>query len=409
MPNKELTFLGRQPIIDRNEKLMGYELLFRSANTLCAIIDDHSKASARVVLRVLTEFGFRQVLGRHRGFFNIDAALLMSDIIELLPREQVVLELLEHIDLSDAVLERCQELKKKGFALALDDNIYAPEWAPLYELADIVKVDILEVPESELAAMVERFRKWPVILVAEKVETLEQFKLCHGLGFDLFQGYYFARPSVLKQRRIDPSRFALIKVMNLLFAEAELKEIETAIKESPPLTYSLLRLVNSVVIGLRCKIDTVRHGLTILGRKHVKRWVMLALFSGSEEIASVNPLLPLAATRGRLMEVLMAELPALPTGKEFPELAFITGILSLADVLLECPMEELVCALNLTDDIHRALISHEGRLGSLLQLVIMVERGDIGEAAPLLEHLGLSAEQLLNAQTDSFIWVNEIA
>ncbi len=399
-------FLGRQPILDRYLRIAGYELLFRASAGPYADIDDYSMASASVILNTLTEFGIGEILGKHRGFFNVNGEMLMSDLIELLPREQVVIELLETIEISESVIARCRELKKKGFVLALDDNIYSPAAIPFYETVDIVKVDLLQISAEELPAMVDRLRKWPLTLLAEKVETAEHFSLCTELGFEYFQGYYFARPSVLQQKRLDNSRITLMNLLNHIMAEADIDVLEEYFKKNPNLTYNLLRLVNSVAFGLRERIRSLRHALTVLGQKQLLRWITLALFTCRENGATANPMLEVATVRGRLMELLVLAREQGSWAGDHPERAFITGILSLADVLFETSLEEILDHLNLTEDIRGALVAREGPLGELLQLVEKLERNEFDSVPGILEKLGLTAERLLSAQMESIGWAN---
>jgi EAL and modified HD-GYP domain-containing signal transduction protein len=404
----EKYFLGRQPILDRYQHIVGYEFLFRSSDISYADIDDYPKASARVILNALTEFGIGEILGNHRGFFNVDIEMLMSDHIELLPREHVVIELLETIEVTESVISRCHDLKKKGFVLALDDNIYSSASIPLYEIIDIVKVDILQIPLQELAGMVEILRSWPVTILAEKVETVEQFSLCKEIGFDLYQGYYFARPSVVQQKRLDSSRVTLMNLMNQIMSEADIKAVEQCFRQNPNLTYNLLRLVNSVAFGLREKIRSLRHALMVLGEKQLLRWITLALFTCNEHGKTASPMLEIAVVRGRLMELLIQSLWNDSGEEEYPERAFITGILSLADVLFETSMEEILDHLNLTEDIRGALISREGPLGDLLKMLEKLEGNEFGAVSKDLEKFGITAEQLLTAQMSSIGWANSL-
>jgi c-di-GMP-related signal transduction protein len=402
----EKYFLGRQPILDRNQRIAGFELLFRASDVSYADIDDYSMASATVILNALTEFGIGEILGKHKGFFNVDTEMLMSDHIELLPREQVVIELLETIEVTDSVIDRCHDLKRKGFVLALDDNIYSPASIPLYETVDIVKVDILQIPLEELPGMVGRLKSWPLTLLAEKVETSEQFSLCREIGFELYQGYYFARPSVIQQRRLDNSRIAMMNLLNQVMAEADIKAIEECFRKNPNLTYNLLRLVNSVAFGLREKIRSLRHALMVLGEKQLLRWITLALFTCKDNGAPTSPMLEIAVTRGRLMELLVQAWGKSSGEADYPERAFITGILSLADLLFETSMEEILDHLNLTEDIRGALISREGHLGALLKMVEKLERNEFGAVSRTLDSYDLTTEELLTAQMSSIGWAN---
>jgi EAL and modified HD-GYP domain-containing signal transduction protein len=402
---REKFFLGRQPILDVNQEILGYELLFRSAESLLsANVQDYLFASASVILNALSDFGIQGVLGRHKGFFNLDTQMLLSDLVELLPKNQVVLELLEYVPVTDEIVARCRQLKNEGFVLALDDNLFTEEFEPLYELADIVKVDILQVPDDELPAMVNKFRKWPVQLLAEKVENLEQFELCRKLGFELFQGYFFAHPVVLKQNRVDTSQMTLSRLLNLVMADADIKEIEETFKHNPNLTYNLLKLVNSVAMGCREKIKTLRHAIMVVGMQQLKRWIILALFAYQDSRGITSPLLEMAACRGRFMELLVKSIPFGGGDRELPEKAFMVGVLSLLDVLFEVPIAEIINQLNLTDDIRSAILTRDGLLGTILLLTERLEHSDFKGTLPLLEKSRLSMDSLLTCQIETINW-----
>ncbi|HEX9078039.1 MAG TPA: EAL domain-containing protein, partial [Desulfuromonadaceae bacterium] len=168
--------IGRQPILNRNEELVAYELLFRTAGARSAVIDDASYATASVIVNTLTGFGIGDILGNHKGFINMERELLMDDSLNILPREQVVIELLETLRVTPELVERCRFLKENGFTLALDDHEYSPEYHELYGIVDIVKVDLMQTPLHELEEMVRRFSRYPLQLLAEKVETQEEFR-----------------------------------------------------------------------------------------------------------------------------------------------------------------------------------------------------------------------------------------
>ena len=405
----EKFFLGRQPILNRSQQIVGFELLFRSAESLLAanFLDTHV-ASASVILNALSDFGFQDVLGRHKGFFNVTYEMLMSDAVELLPKEQVVIELLETILVDQEVVARCRTLKSLGFKLALDDHVFSPDFASIYQLVDIVKLDVLEIPPGDLAGIVRKLRAWPLTLLAEKVESAEQYAVCSALGFDLFQGYYFARPVILKQNRVDIGKLTMLRLMEQVMAEMELSEIEETFKQNPGLTYNLLRLVNSVAIGLRVRIKTLRHALMVLGLEQLKRWITLALYASNDSSGAQSPLLEIAATRGKLLELLVQSLPS-PGGKELSDRAFMTGILSLIDVLFEVPMAELVEKLNLVDDVRDALLQRSGGLGRLLLLAEKLELADFAAVNQQLEESGISLDQLLTAQLETITWSDRLS
>lgn len=399
-------FLGRQPILDRNQKIYGFELLFRSANTLFANVTDYSQASASVILDSLTSFNFQELLGKHYGFFNVNERILMDDAIELIPREQAVIELLETIVITDEIINRCHELKEKGFKLALDDHVYSLQFEPLYEIVDLIKVEVLGKSDDEIAEQILAFRPWKPALLAEKVETREVFASCHAMGFELFQGYYFSTPTVLSQNKVDISNMTLLKLFNQLLKEAEIREIEETFKQSPALTYNLLRLVNSVGMGLRVKIKTLRHALTVLGRRQLLRWVQLALFAAGDPRRKESPLLELASMRGRLMELLAMKGSMSQSMLEYSDKAFMIGVLSLVDVLFETSIENVVSQLSVEEDVKVALTERGGTLGQLLVLCERLEQSDFAMVSRLLAQLGIRKETLIEAQLEAIQWSN---
>jgi len=401
-------FLGRQPILDRNQEITGFELLFRSADIGHAVFDSYSQACSDVIVLALTSFGIHEVLGGKLGFINISLDVLLSDLFELLPKETTVLELLENIPLDDKVLERCRELKELGFALALDDHIFDPSNIEIYYLADIVKIDILMTGMEALPDVVSQFRNYPVKLLAEKVETMEQFQICSDLGFDLFQGYFFARPDVLNRQKINVSGLALLKLLEQLSTKASIETIEMTFKENPGLSYNLLKLVNSVSLGMREKIKTLRHAILSIGMNSLRRWTQLSLFAGRDSRGINHPLLEMGAVRGRLMEILFKQLDGSTVSEERAEAAFMVGILSLLDVLFETPMEEIIANLNLNDDVTQALLYRKGRLGKMLILAEKLEVTDFDAVKVLLGECGVSLDQLLKAQLEAFNWRSSI-
>ncbi len=401
-------FLGRQPILDRQKKIFGYELLFRAADTQHADITDITFAERSVISNVLSNFGVTAVLGKHKGFINVTGDLLMNDMLEILPVDRVVIELLETITATEPVLKRCRELKEQGFLLALDDNIYHPDYEPLYDIVDIVKIDILQSSPDRVLEMVNILSSRNVVLLAEKVETTQQYHDCLSLGFELFQGYFFARPAVLNTKRVDVGGATLLKLLQLVCSDAEFEEIEETFKHNPTLTYNLLRLVNSVVIGMKEKIRTVRHALVVLGMQQLKRWVQLALFASEAAGGPGNPLMETAAIRGRLMEILSRNQRDGLKGKDYSDSAFMTGVLSLIDVLFESPMVEILDQLNLTEDVRCALIGRDGHLGRLLLLAERLEGLDFINLQKLLDESGCSLESLLESQIEAIEWANRL-
>ena len=403
-------FLGRQPILDREQRLVAYELLFRSGLNNAADVTDGVQATATVIANAFAELGVAAALGVQRGFINVDESFLFSDTLGLLPTQTVVLEILETVPPTAEVVERCRALKAAGFTLALDDVIQLePAYAPLLDLVDIVKVDIQPLDAEQLTALAVRLRATGKQLLAEKVDSREQMQHCRDLGFSLFQGYYFARPTVLAGRKLDHSQLALLKLMSLLLGDAETAELEAALKPEPGLTVNLLRLTNSVGAGTRVPIRSLGHAIMVLGRRQLQRWLQLLIFTTGRDHRNTedNPLLIIAATRGRLMELLAAQLA--PGSRELADQAFMTGVMSLVPALIGQPIAEIVDQLGLAGPISEALCAGGGRLGRLLNLAECSENGELAPLADALRALpGISVKTLNQAQTQALHWAGSI-
>ena len=401
-------FLGRQPILDREQRLVAYELLFRNGTRNSAEVTDGLQATATVIANAFSELGVEAALGNCRGFINVDEAFLFSDMLELLPRHAVVLEILETVPPTAAVVERCAALKAAGFTLALDDVIQLePEFADLLALVDIVKVDIQPLTRVQLMQLVMKLTPLGKQLLAEKVDSREQMEQCLKLGFTLFQGYYFAKPTIIAGKKLDHSQLSLMKLMGLLLSDADSSELETALKPEPGLTVNLLRMTNSVGSGSTEKITSLRHAITVLGRRQLQRWLQLLVFASGSQNGSTNPLLLMAATRGRLLELIAEELR--PGDGALADQAFMTGIMSLMPALVGQPIDEIVAPLGLASSVRDALCDSSGALGEMLRIAENSENGELEQLANNLAHLpGLGPKALNRAQTQALQWANSI-
>ncbi|MBL0167334.1 MAG: EAL domain-containing protein [Propionivibrio sp.] len=405
-------FLGRQPILGREQNLFAYKLLFRDglASGKHTGLPDPTQATATVIANAFTELATSDALGPYRGFIKVDHELLFSDLIEVLPPQRVGLEISESSIPTEEVVARCRQLHDKGFIMAIDDRVQIDAaYRPLLEWADIIKLDIIKRDGERLRELVAQLKLFGKQLLAEKVETVEQFSLCRSLGFDLFQGYYFARPTLLVGKKLNPSQLALIRLLGLVLEDADTGELENAFKLEPGLTVNLLRLTNSVSCGLATKITSLRHAITILGRRQLQRWLQLLIYAHPTGTAQdINPLLQLAATRGRLMELLAERLHA--KNREFADHAFMVGILSLMPVLLGVAMEEILTQLPVALRVKQALTGqgeHSGQLGHVLQLVAASEQTDPLALEEALHHVpGINADCLGTSLAQALSWAN---
>ena len=403
-------FLGRQPIVDRATQLHGFELLFRSSHANHAAVTDDRAATSAVIVNTLSEFGIESVLGGFSGFINCDANFLMSDAIALLPADKVVLELLESTVSNADIQRRCLELKALGFRLALDDFQGATDYnRSLLPMMDIIKVDINGLSTPELDILSRDVRTLNAIRLAEKVETAAQFRHCADLGYHLFQGYHFSRPEMVSGRRLSPSHAALLRLLAMLQQDADIRQIEDVFKQNPALSVNLLRLANSAAMGQRQPLRSVANAIIVLGRRQLQRWLLLLMLATTDQGQTPRPaLLHLAATRGKLMELLM--LQDHPT---MADSAFVAGIVSVMDALLGQDMQQVVDALGLADDMRRALLQRSGPIGRLLVLVEALEVDeDGGRERDVLAYLdeddSRAVKKLNHSQGLALAWANQV-
>ncbi len=402
-------FLGRQQILNAKHETVAYELLFRSRGSLHeADVQDDLAASTIVIVSSMSHFGLDSVLGQHDGFINVTADLLMSDTMELLPPDRIVLELLEHVSISEVLVSRCQELKDRGFRFALDDFSYRPEYDAILPLVDFIKIDLKVTPLEDLFSILSHIRSHSrATLIAEKVETQDVFEACKEHGFTLFQGHFFSKPTVLHGKKLRPHLTSLMHIIGVLFGEASISELESLFKANPELTLGLLRLVNSVGIGGgRIHVTTVRQALVTLGQKQLLRWILLLVYSVPGEGGN-SDLIQRVINRARFMELLAQHENFSHIG--LSDQAHMVGMLSLAQVMTERPLEELLDQIGLADQLRRALLQHEGVLGQVLRLTEAIEAADFISVDSARHGLGLSVQDITAVQMQAISWTNEFS
>ena len=403
-------FLARQPILDRHQDLVGYELLFRRAAVGPANVVNDLAATATVIEHAAA-LGLENVIGDALAFVNVDEAMLMADIVHFLPADRVVLEILETVESSDALIRRVAELAAMGYAFALDDVItHAEHLAGLLPYVALIKIDLTGVPGSEIAGLAGRFRAAGKALLAEKVETIEQFETCLALGFSYFQGFYFAQPNILSGNKLAPSQITLMHLVSLIGGGASSEHIERVIKQDASLGLMLLRLVNAAGAGGTDRITSLGQALTRLGRRQLQRWVQILLYAHPGKDRRVaSPLLAVATTRGKLMELITEQLH--PGRRVMADTAFTVGIMSLMDTLFAQPMATLLAQSVVPDDVRQALLARTGFLGDLLTLAESIERVDEhGDTAPqILRRLCMAPEELSSLQLEAFEWSNQLS
>jgi len=353
--------------------VFGYELLFRDGDTDHAVITDGAKATAQVIVNTW-EIGMDAMVGKHLAFINFERNMLMGDYCESLPPNRVVLEVLETVEPDPPLIERLRQLRRKGYRIALDDFVCNERYQPLLEVADEVKIDVQSTDWQEIERALAIIRKYPVKLIAEKVETREQFIRCREAGFQLFQGYFFCRPQNVSAKPMPANRLAMIQLLTQLNKpDIKIEELEKTISHDLALSYKLLRYINSAICSLDRNVESIRHAIVLAGTEKMRVWASLIVFSGFQD--TPREVIVTGAIRARMCEVLATKL-----GLPNPERFFLVGLFSVLDAVLDRPMEQILAMLSLSEEIREALTQHKGPLGTVLNCVQSYERRDWEDA-----------------------------
>jgi c-di-GMP phosphodiesterase len=370
-------FLARQPIFDQKMSVVGYELLYRHGSVEHALVDDDEVASARVAVNALTELGLHSLVGPRRAWINVTREFLLQGLAYSLPPGRVVLELLEGQLVDEPLLEVLADVRAAGYQLALDDFRYEPALRELLVLADIVKLDLIALGPKQLLRDAQMLRTLGLSIVAEKLETHEDFKVGIAAGCELFQGYFFCRPQLLSDRAVAPNRLAMLQLASALQDPAiELTELDRLISTDVALSYRLLRYINSAYFSLRHQVGSIVRAVALLGIENVRRWATLTIFAAIGD--KPRELFLTALIRGRFCETAGDEHDG-PAAERFT-----LGMFSVLDALTDAPMRTIVDSLPFPDHIHDALVDHTGA-GHLLDCVEAIERGDFDQATELDE------------------------
>ncbi len=401
---EDQVFIGRQPIMDVKQHIIGYELLFRhSADANTAIIEDELKACSSVLVNTMGDMDVQWLLGDKLAFINVNEGMLMSEFIELMPPQRTTLEILRTVMAGDAVVERCRELHKLGYKIALDNPQLNPKLEPLTTFANFIKIDTLIVDKKEAIQLFQKYASPNIQMVAEKIETLEQFETYKEIGFRRFQGFYFARPETFTAKVINPSFDSVLNLLNLVTQDSDNKEIENGFKRDAAISFKLLRYINSVGFGLSCEIQSIQHALTILGRKQLYRWLTLLMVTAGEN-STPSALMKTSITRGRLTELLGESY----FEKHDRDNLFIVGVFSLLDAILKMPMDQVLEKIQLPESVCEALLNREGIYGPFLQLTEACEGADNERILALAELLQYDASKVNECHMTALAWAESL-
>lgn len=392
-------FLGRQPIFDRDLNVYAYELLFRRGTQNQAGQFDGDQATSQVIINTFIEIGLDNIVGKHLAFINLTRSFLVADEPMPFPKERVVLEILEDIKADADVVAGVHNLASQGYCMALDDFVYDEKLRPLIELAHIIKIDLMALSRDELNEHVQLLRKYPVKLLAEKIETQEEFEHCKQLGFDYFQGYFLSKPNIVQGTQLPPNRLAVLQLLaKLQDPESSAGDLERLVSQDVGLSYKLLRYINSAFFAFPKKIESIRQAVVYLGLQAIKSWVTLLVVAGMDDKPA--ELVIQAMQRAKMCELLAK------TAKQQPaETYFTVGLFSLLEALMDTPLVDILDKLPFTEDVRRALLKHEGPYGEALQCVLAYEKGDFNRA-----RFGrLAPSQMTDAYIAAARWADESA
>ena len=400
----EEAFIGRQAILDQQKKVYAYEILFRSGlkNAFDPNLDGNI-ATQSVMVNAMLDFGMNKLVSDKRAFINFTEQNLLTRAPKLLPSENVVVEILETVQPTPEILKIVQELKEAGYKIALDDFVLLPGYEPLIEMADIIKVDFRITADPEERKSMREILPKHVRLLAEKIETEEEFQQALEYGYVLFQGYFFCKPAVLHQKRLTSNALSKIRLLREVNRQnVDFSAITGVISSDTNLVHKLLTYINSAGIGLTNHVSNLKQATVLLGTSGVLRWVTLVSL---QTFSKDKPpeLFTLSLLRAKFCELIAQSLkrPGLT-----PDTGFLLGMFSLLDVLLSLPMEDVLKEVALADDINAALLGEDNDLRRLLDLVIAYEKGDWDAVITCSDRLNLPADQLKPTYDNVLEWYN---
>jgi len=390
-------FIGRQPIYDRKLEVYAYELLYRSSERNFAGPIDGDQATSQVIMNAFMELDLEQIVGEHLAFINLTRGFIVGDHALPLPRGKLVVEILEDIEVDPPLIAAVQDLSSRGYLIALDDFIFHEALRPLVDLADIVKIDVRRLDRPTVAEHVRELRRHTAKLLAEKVETQEEYDHYRKLGFDYFQGYFFARPNIVKGQRMPANRVAVLRLLSKLQdPKVSVQALEELISQDVSLSYKLLRYINSAFFALPRKVESIHQAVVYLGNRTIKTWAALIALSNIHD--KPHELVTLALVRAKMCELLARSLN-LPN----EEIFFTVGMFSALDALMDVPMQRVLKDLPLSEDIVGALLRREGPPGAALHCALAYEQGDWGQVSCG----GMDIKPIRQAYLDAIAWADD--
>lgn len=402
----EEAFIGRQAILDQKKNVYAYEILFRSGlkNAFDPSLDGNV-ATQSVMVNTMLDFGMKKLVSDKKAFINFTEKNLLNRAPQLLPADSIVVEILETVQPTPAILEAVQELKDEGYKIALDDFVLLPGYEPLIDMADIIKVDFRITEDPEERKRLREILPGHVRLLAEKIETEEEFHQALEYGYVLFQGYFFCKPVVLHKKKLTSNALSQIRLLKEVNRQDfDFSAIINVISSDTNLVHKLLTYINSVGIGLTYHISNLRQAAVLLGSGGMRRWVtLISLQTFSED--KPPELFTISLLRAKFCELIAHEIkrPDLT-----PDTGFLLGMFSLLDVLLSQPMEEVLKEVGLSSELNAALLGKDNILRHVLDLVIAYEQGDWDKVIACCRRENIPVEHLQPCYDEVLKWYNTL-
>jgi c-di-GMP-related signal transduction protein len=395
-------YVARQPIFNKNKKLYGYELLFRDglSNAFPDIDDD--TATSKLLSNSFFSIGMNQLTSGKTAFINFPQSLLLKKVPMMFPSEKMIVEILEDVAPSEQVVSACNEIAGAGYSLALDDFVFKNEMQPLIELADIIKIDFMLTPIDEIQKIVNRFEGNNIKLLAEKIETYEEFENALSMGFLYFQGYFFSKPEIISGKEIAPSKITQLQIVGEANKkDCSFEKLEKLINRDVSISYKLLRYINSAFFKRACEISSIKHAIVLLGEIEVKRFISMV---ATAELASDKPdeLVRASIIRGRMCELLGLHSH---NGADVSEL-FLMGLFSLIDAMLDNNMEDIMQSLPLSKNIKKALLEEKGALADYLKLVTSYESANWQTFSSIISNINVDEKKLPEFYQEAVSWAD---
>ena len=400
-------YIGRQPILDRDNNIVAYDILYRQSKVFnyCESGLDNFEITAKVLSIALNNIGINKLVDNKKGLINVDEALLNHSIINNIPSDKFYLELLESTDITNSLIDKMDELIGEGYIFVLDDFTFSKDnfekYKILFSRVKYIKVDLQTNSMANMELIVKNLKRFDLKFLAEKVETKEEFEALKDIGYELFQGYYFAKPDILSTKKLDPATIEILNILGMICNNKDINDIVKKIEQYPMISINLLKFLNSAYFSFHENIHSIKQAVTLLGMKKLKNWLILLLYINNEKNPYNNPLFMMIKNRSNFMVEVVKYTKY--NNEENQEIVYLTGLLSKIDVVLNSSLEEALNELHIDKIVQDAIIKKQGLAGDILSLAEANENNDSEKMDKLLEKLSLSLKDLTNANLKSYL------